>query len=29
MASGAELVASRTYRDAVMARLGRQDGSVP
>lgn len=28
MASGAELVASRTYRDAVMARLGRQDSSV-
>ena len=28
MASGAELVASRTYRDAVMARLGRQDASV-
>ena len=29
MASGAELVASRTYRDAVMARLGRQDSTVP
>jgi hypothetical protein len=28
MASGTELVASRTYRDAVMARLGRQDASV-
>jgi DNA-binding LytR/AlgR family response regulator len=28
MASGAELVASRTYRDAVMARLGRQDANV-
>ena len=26
--SGAELVASRTYRDALMARLGRQDRSV-
>jgi hypothetical protein len=24
MTSGAELIASRTYRDAVMARLGRQ-----
>ncbi len=29
MASGTELVASRTYRDAVMARLGRQDASAP
>lgn len=29
MVSGAELVASRTYRDAVLARLGRQDSSVP
>jgi DNA-binding LytR/AlgR family response regulator len=28
MASGAELIASRTYRDAVLARLGRQDSSV-
>jgi len=28
MGSGAEIVVSRTYRDAVMARLGRQDSSV-
>jgi hypothetical protein len=28
MQSGGELVASRTYRDALMARLGRQDTSV-
>lgn len=28
LTSGAELVASRTYRDAVMARLGRQDSSA-
>lgn len=27
MVSGAELVASRTYRDAVMSRLGRQEGA--
>lgn len=28
MASGSELVASRTHRDAVLARLGRQESSV-
>lgn len=28
MASGAELVASRTHRDAVLARLGRQESNV-